>query len=211
MVSEPCGQKVCINACVYMHLVSGRQNECVCVTKQDGLPARPVSSLVSRAYCHDNILHITQQSHRAARLLLSPLSWRFHCILTLSVSKAPFCSWISRLLTAHNKIAFCLDNYSVFETCMNIFFLKLHIQSNANGNSCSSSSRALGAPITWVWYPGNAMHELIKCTPWMQCKTILIKVSSKCINVNESIWNHFLKLKPMTFLHLVYVLSTLFE
>lgn len=43
--------------------MSGIQSERVRVSEQDGLPARSESSLVSRAYCHDNIHHITQQCH----------------------------------------------------------------------------------------------------------------------------------------------------
>lgn len=99
---------------VFMHLVSGRQNECVCVTEQDGLPARPESSPVSRAYCHDNILHITQQSHRAAWLLLSPIVLKVSLHINTQSLKSTFVlldyTW---LLTVQNQTAFCLNNTSI--------------------------------------------------------------------------------------------------
>lgn len=113
------------HACMFMHLVSGRQNECVCVTEQDGLPERPESSLVSRAYCHDNILHITQQSHRAARLLLSPIELKVSLHINTHCLKSTFLLLdYTRLLTAYIKIAFCLDNYNVSQICINKTFSK---------------------------------------------------------------------------------------
>lgn len=40
---------------------------------------------------------------------------------------------------------------------------------------------ALATPMAWVWFLGNA--ELIKCILLIQCKSLWIKASVKCINI----------------------------
>ncbi len=35
-------------------------------------------------------------------------------------------------------------------------------------------------------FDSQEMHELLKCIPWMQCKSLQIKASAKCINVHHN-------------------------
>ncbi len=50
------------------------------------------------------------------------------------------------------------------------------------------SGRALGLQLKrlWVQFPGNT-HTDKKCIAWMHCKSLWIKASAKCINVNKRI------------------------
>lgn len=86
--------------CAHLYLVSGIQSERVRVSEQDGLPARPESSLVSGAYCHDNIHQITQQCHSSAQP-------QYCCSLNPVIEDEGF----MHINTQHIKSVFLVLNY----------------------------------------------------------------------------------------------------
>ncbi len=46
---------------------------------------------------------------------------------------------------------------------------------------------ALATPRSWVRFPGKARPDKnVETVTWMQCKSLWIKASAKCINVNVS-------------------------
>ncbi len=51
---------------------------------------------------------------------------------------------------------------------------------------------ALATPRSWVRFPGKArVDKNVKTVTWMQCKSLWIKASAKCINVNVNVTRHW--------------------
>ncbi len=53
---------------------------------------------------------------------------------------------------------------------------------------------ALATPRSWVRFPGKARADKnVETVTWMQCKSLWIKASAKCINVNVKLHIHTLE------------------